>query len=214
MDTKVLYQDRDLAVCLKNPGIVSEDGGMPQMLSSLLGGEFFCIHRLDKAVGGVMVYARNARSAADLSRMTSERRMKKEYLAVIPDVLREDSAVMKDLLFRDRAKNKSYVVKRMRNGVKEASLQYQILSRKDGLALVKILLHTGRSHQIRCQFASRGAAILGDGRYGSSQRSENIALWSFSLSFTHPVGKKPMSFSAAPSGPLWEKFEDCIASLI
>lgn len=207
MSTVILYEDRDICVCIKPCGIVSEEGGLPDRLSNELGGKFFCVHRLDKAVGGVMVYARNERAAASLSRQTAERQMEKHYLAVIPDGLKADEGVMEDLLYRDKAKNKSFVVKRMRRGVKDARLDYRVLERREGLALVKVRLHTGRSHQIRCQLASRRCPILGDGRYGSSVRSDNIALWSASLVFEHPAKRQRMEFSALPSGEFWDGFE-------
>ena len=207
MSTVILYEDRDICVCLKPSGIVSEEGGLPRRLSQELGGGFYCVHRLDKAVGGVMVYARTERAAAALSRQTAERKMEKHYLAVIPDALEADEGMMEDLLYRDREKNKSFVVKRMRRGVKDARLAYSVLERRDGLALVKVHLHTGRSHQIRCQFSSRRCPILGDGKYGSNLRSEDIALWSASLAFEHPSKHTEMEFSALPQGRFWDGFE-------
>lgn len=207
MSTVILYEDRDICVCIKPCGIVSEEGGLPDRLSDELGGKFFCVHRLDKAVGGVMVYARNERAAASLSKQTAERRMEKQYLAVIPDGLEGDEGVLEDLLYRDKAKNKSFVVKRMRRGVKDARLDYRVLERRDGLALVRVKLHTGRSHQIRCQLASRRCPILGDVKYGSSVRREKIALWSASIAFEHPAKRQRMEFSAMPEGEFWDLFE-------
>ena len=206
MSTVILYEDRDICVCLKPPGIVSEEGGLPRRLSDELGGSFYCVHRLDKAVGGVIVYARNERAAAALSKQTAERKMEKYYLAVVPDGLEADEGTMEDLLYRDREKNKSFVVKRMRRGVKDAKLDYSVLERRCGQALVKIRLHTGRSHQIRCQFSSRSAPILGDSKYGSTTKCGSMALWSYSLSFRHPSNGKLMEFSQAPEGELWDKF--------
>ena len=210
MDIKILYQDKDIAVCVKPPEAVSQSPGMPEKLSELLGGEFFCVHRLDKGVGGVMVYARNAVAAAKLSQMTAERKLEKQYMALVPDVLGCDEGVMEDLLFRDREKNKSFVVKRMRQGVKDAKLEYWRIAAVDGIALLRIKLHTGRSHQIRCQLSSRGAPILGDSKYGSAAKCGGIALWSCSLGFQHPTSGKRMEFSYAPVGELWEKFEQYI----
>ena len=207
MSTVILYEDIDICVCLKPCGIVSEEGGLPDRLSHELGGKFFCVHRLDKAVGGVMVYAKNERAAAALSNQTAERQMDKHYLAVVPDGLEADEGVMEDLLYRDKAKNKSFVVKRMRRGVKDAKLEYKVLERRDDLALVKVKLHTGRSHQIRCQLASRRCPILGDGKYGSTVRGNSIALWSAFLSFEHPAKRQQMEFSALPSGEFWDGFE-------
>lgn len=207
LSTSILYDDRYLTICVKKPGVVSEESGMPQLLSEALGGSFYCVHRLDKAVGGVMVYAKDPRTAASLSRMTAERKLEKHYLAIVPDGLEADAGVMEDLLFRDREKNKSYVVKRMRRGVKDAKLEYSVLEKHEGMALVKIRLHTGRSHQIRCQFSSRRCPIVGDSKYGSSVKDNNIALWSAQLAFIHPVNGRRLELSALPQGNLWESFE-------
>lgn len=208
MEITILYEDKDLVVCVKEPGILSEESGMPMLLQAQCGGSFFCVHRLDRAVGGVMVYARNEGMAAALSRMTAERKLEKDYLALVPDVLTADEGVMEDLLFRDRQKNKSYVVKRMRKGVKSASLSYRVLQRHNGVALVKLRLHTGRSHQIRCQLSSRGAPILGDGRYGSTIKRETPALWSYALAFTHPQTGKRLCYASAPKGEDWQCFRE------
>lgn len=210
LDIRILYEDKDITVCVKPPEILSQSPGMPEELAKLSGGEFFCVHRLDRGVGGVMVYARNAAAAAKLSQMTAERKLEKQYMAIVPDVLDCDAGVMEDLLFRDKAKNKSYVVKRMRKGVKDAKLEYRRIAAIDGLALLKIRLHTGRTHQIRCQLSSRAAPILGDSRYGSSVKCGGIALWSCSLGFVHPVNGKRMDFSCTPEGQVWEKFSGCI----
>jgi len=206
LDIRILYEDKDICVCVKPPELVSQSPGMPEKLSGLLGGEFFCVHRLDKGVGGVMVYARNEKAAAKLSQMTAGRELEKHYVAVIPDVLTSHEGIMEDLLFRDREKNKSFVVKRMRKGVKDAKLEYKRLAAADGTALVKIRLHTGRSHQIRCQLSSRSAPILGDSKYGSTVKCGGMALWSYSLSFRHPSNGKLMGFSQAPEGEVWDKF--------
>lgn len=154
----------------------------------------------------MMVYARSEKAAAKLSQMTAGRELEKHYMAVIPDVLTSHEGIMEDLLFRDRDKNKSFVVKRMRKGVKDAKLEYRRLAAADGTALVKIRLHTGRSHQIRCQFSSRSAPIMGDSKYGSTIKCGSMALWSYSLSFRHPSNGKLMEFSQAPEGELWDKF--------
>jgi len=200
-----LYEDKDIAICVKPPEILSQSPGMPEKLSALLGGEFFCVHRLDKGVGGVMVYARNAAAAAKLSQMTAGRELEKYYLALIPDVLDSDEGIMEDLLFRDKEKNKSFVVKRMRKGVKDAKLEFRRLAAVGGTALLKIRLHTGRSHQIRCQLSSRGAPILGDSKYGSGLKCGGIAPWSYKLAFSHPKNGKRMEFSHEPEGQVWDE---------
>ena len=213
MEITVLYKDTDLAVCIKPAGIISEAGGMPELLSAQLGGEFFCVHRLDQAVGGVMVYARNPQAAARLSQLTAQRRMEKDYLALVPHVLPEEEGLMEDLLFRDREKNRSYVVKRMRRGVKEARLSYRTLAVIGNIALLQIRLHTGRSHQIRCQLSSRKAPILGDQRYGSRIPGDGIALWSYALSFPHPISGKTMQFRYPPREKIWSAYPELLSGL-
>lgn len=207
MKINLIYRDKDIIICEKPVGILSEENGMPKLLEESGCGQVFCVHRLDRAVGGLMVYAANGTSAAKLSAAVSGREMKKVYLAVIEDKLVEDQGIMRDLLFKDSSKNRSYVVKRMRRGVKEALLEYSTLEKRGGLALLKIELHTGRSHQIRCQLSSRGAPLLGDVKYGSSRKDCPIALWSCALGFAHPRSGEPLSFSSLPKGGVWENFE-------
>ena len=120
----ILFQDRHLVACLKAPGLLSETGGMPELLADLIGGSVYCVHRLDRAVGGVMVYARTKEAAAALSGAIAAGKMKKRYLAVVCGRPQEKEAVWKDLLYHDAERNKSYVVKRMRRGVREAELSY------------------------------------------------------------------------------------------
>lgn len=209
MSLSILYTDRDLAVCLKPRGVSSEQGGLPDLLAAQLGQErLWCVHRLDAAVGGVMVYARSARAAAGLSRQIVEKTLCKEYLAVIPGRPEADEAILRDLLFHDRGKNKSYIVRRMRAGVREAELAYRVLETAGALTLLSISLHTGRTHQIRVQFAARGLPLVGDVRYGSVFRDCPIALWSHTLAFHHPADGRALSFSAPPEGAFpWDSFE-------
>ncbi len=135
---------------------------MPRLMSEALGGDIYCVHRLDRAVGGVMVYARTTAAAAGLSRQIAARQFHKEYLAVVQGCPAEDSAVLRDLLFWDRSKNKSFVVKRQRGGVKDAELEYALLEALPELSLLRVILHTGRTHQIRVQFSSRAMPLVGD----------------------------------------------------
>ena len=208
MDIKILYSDRDIAVCIKPVGKDSEKD-MPALLQTKLGAkEALCVHRLDMAVGGVMVYALSKKAAAGLSTQIAQREMKKEYLAIVQGAPEEASGIMRDLMFKDKSKNKSYVVKRKRAGVKEAELEYECLEKQDGKSLVHISLRTGRSHQIRVQFSSRKMPLVGDVKYGSSYKDCPISLWSASLSFRHPVKGEPMSFHALPEAEhYWKEFE-------
>ena len=204
----ILYTDRDLAVCVKPRGLASEAGGLPEALASQLGTEtVFCVHRLDKAVGGVMVCAHSPRAAAALSRQIAQRTLVKEYLAVVPGLPEAEEGVLRDLLFHDRTKNKSYVVQRKRAGVKEAELSYRVLETAQGLSLLSVRLHTGRTHQIRVQFAARGLPLLGDVKYGSAVRDCPIALWSRRLAFTHPADGRALCFEALPERAFpWDRF--------
>ena len=202
-----MFSDKCIAVCIKPAGLGSQEG-MCSLLREQLGGEIFCVHRLDKEVGGLMVYARSSSAAAALSAAIAGDRMNKEYLAVVRGEPEAGEGVLRDLLYRDAEKNKSYVVKRMRKGVRRAELEYKTLQRSGEESLLHIKLHTGRSHQIRVQFASRGLPLLGDTKYGSRERSCRVALWSCRLSFPHPVRGEFMEFSALPEMKYpWDMFE-------
>ena len=187
---EILYSDRDLVVCVKPVGLDSE-GELPAALKELLGGEIFPLHRLDKNVGGVMVYGRTKAAAAALSKAIQEGSMVKEYVAKVHGTPPE-TGIYTDLLFKDSRKNKVFVVKKARAGVKEAKLQYRHL----GEGLVHVRLFTGRSHQIRVQFSSRGFPLVGDHKYGS--RAEETAPMLFSCRITFPYKGKPHRYSALP----------------
>lgn len=200
----ILFEDRHLIFAVKPVGVLSQSGDGENMIALLSqgGGEIFPIHRLDKNVGGVMVFAKTKAAASKLSAAVQNNEIKKEYLAVIRGVPQEKSAVLEDLLFKDSSKNKSFVVKRMRKGVKKASLEYEVLGSvndsEQELSLVRILLHTGRTHQIRVQFSSRGMPLLGDGRYGGKSSKCDVALWSHRLSLRHPFTGEELRFESQP----------------
>ena len=200
----ILYEDTAVIVCIKPRGILSQadkNGGesMITRLSEHTGGEIYPVHRLDKETGGVMVYAKTKKAAAKLSRDISEHRFYKEYLALVHGVPEENSGTLCDLLFHDRAKNKSYVVKRERAGVKKAELYYEVLETKgkDGekYSLLRVVLHTGRTHQIRVQLAHRKMPLSGDRKYGAKDAFENLGLLSAKLKFTHPETGEEMEFT-------------------
>jgi len=209
MEIKILYADRDIAVCLKPVGLNSENEGMPALLSGQLDKkEVFCVHRLDMAVGGVMVYALSKKAAAGLSAQIASQKMKKEYFAIVQGAPEEKRGILRDLLFRDKGRNKSYVVKRKRAGVREAELEYECIESKADKSLIHITLHTGRSHQIRVQFSSRKMPLLGDVKYGSSYRDCPIALWSGALGFIHPISGESMHFEQLPEAEhYWKEFD-------
>ena len=189
----ILYNDRDLIVCIKPVGMDSE-AEVPVALKLELGGEIFPIHRLDKNVGGVMVYARTKSAAAALSKAVQEGSMVKEYVALVHGTPPE-TGDWEDLLFKDSRKNKVFVVKKERKGVKYARLEYQIL-RADAQSLVHVRLHTGRSHQIRVQFASRGFPLVGDHKYGSRDTATAPMLFSCRIRF--PWKGSEQIFEAQP----------------
>lgn len=204
-----IFRDKNIAAIVKPAGIDSETD-IPALLREKTGGVVYCVHRLDKAVGGVMLYARSKRAAAEISsKISSKDGFKKEYIAIVPDSVElPDCGVMKDLLFHDSRCNKTFVVNRERKGVKEAELEYTVLERRNDLALVRILLKTGRSHQIRVQFASRGLPLVGDKKYGSRVEAGNIALWSSRITCKDIFGKEQISFSAAPGVYFpWSEFD-------
>ena len=202
----ILYEDPYLVLCVKPVGVLSEDSEQGACMPALLRRHYQAlgqndhiatVHRLDRVVGGVMLFSRRRDITGRLTAAVAERRVTKEYLAVLRGHPAEDSATLTDLLFRDAAKNKSYVVKRMRKGVREASLDYTVLGRTDALSLVRVRLHTGRTHQIRVQFSSRGLPLLGDIRYGSKADC-TAALWSYHMAFLHPVTGKPVDVTCPP----------------
>ena len=194
---EILYSDKALAVCVKPVGLDSEQA-VPAALIQVLGGEIFPIHRLDKNVGGVMVYARTRQAAAALSRAIQEGSMVKEYVALVHGTPPE-TGDWEDLLFKDSAKNKVFVVKKERKGVKKARLEYRVLTSGPD-SLVRIRLHTGRSHQIRVQFASRGYPLAGDHKYGARDGLASPMLFSCRISF--PWQGSLRSFEALPD---WAK---------
>ncbi len=193
-EIKKLFVDDDIVVCVKPVGLDSEKE-MPTALSNEIGGEIFTLHRLDKNVGGVMIFARNKKTAAYFSKLIQEGKLIKEYIALVHGKLPE-SGVLEDFLFKDSRKNKVFVVKRERKGVKKAKLEYKLLSGDDETSLVRIRLHTGRSHQIRVQFSSRGYPIVGDHKYGS--RDERKAPMLFSCALTFPYKGKEAFFEHVP----------------
>lgn len=190
---EILYSDRDMAVCVKPVGLDSEQE-VPAALKEILGGELFPIHRLDKNVGGVMVYARTKQAAAELSRAVQAGSMVKEYVALVHGTPPE-TGDWEDLLWKDSGKNKVFVVKRLRGGVKKARLEYRVLSAGE-CSLVRIRLHTGRSHQIRVQFSSRGFPLVGDHKYGA--RDSSPAPMLFSCRITFPWRGQTKDFEALP----------------
>lgn len=195
----ILFENKDFVVCIKPVGICSQSdksNDMVKLLKEQTGADIFPVHRLDTAVGGTMVFAKNSKTAAQLSKQIADGSFQKRYLAVITGKPETDNGILKDLLFKDSSKNKTFVVKRERRGVKKASLEYEVLASNNSFSLVRILLHTGRTHQIRVQFASRKMPLVGDGKYGSKDNGCSVALWSNEVSFVYNSDK--MSFLSEP----------------
>ncbi len=197
----IVYQDERIVVAVKPAGVIATDkrGGMPDLLRRELGTECIrTVHRLDAPVSGLMVCARSAYAAGELSRQIREGQFEKTYLAVVRGTPPE-SGELTDLLGRDREKRLTYVAQAAGKGVQEARLRYRVLAVSDGLSLVEIELLTGRTHQIRVQFSSRGWPLAGDRRYGvEGDPIYPIALWSYRLSFLHPQTGERMEFKKAP----------------
>lgn len=209
----ILYEDEYIIICCKKPGMLSEfsqsDDSLPKMLQEQIKSDIYPLHRLDKPVGGAIMYAKTQKAAGIFSKMIAENNLEKTYLAVLDGIPDYQQGELRDLLFKDSRKNKTFVVKRMRKGVKEAVLNFEVIASENNLSLVKIKLETGRSHQIRVQFASRKTPVCGDGKYGSRNNRCTTALWSHSLSFIHPFTKEKLSISAEPdfnSFP-WNEFK-------
>lgn len=196
---EILHSDSDFVICIKPVGMDAEHD-VPAALQGQLGGEIYTLHRLDKNVGGVMVYARNKSAAAALSKVITQGEMIKEYVAMVHGTPPEKGD-WEDLLFKDSRKNKVFVVKRQRSGVKAARLTYEALQSGEQ-SLVRIRLYTGRSHQIRVQFASRGFPLVGDHKYGS--RDAATAPMLFSCCITFPYKGVTRRFESLPN---WGKEE-------
>ena len=200
---EVLYVDDDILVCLKPARVLSTDepGGVPDLAREALGdpkADIRTVHRLDRVVSGVMVLARNAKAASELSRQIRDDEFEKEYLAVIHGYPEESRGTLVDLLGRDKARKMTYVAQKPEKGVQEAILHYQTLSRNDEKAKVRIQLVTGRTHQIRVQFASRGMPLVGERKYSERNDPCEIALWSHRLVFCHPRTGERMEFTHLP----------------
>ena len=200
---ELVYVDDDILVCLKPARVLSTDepGGVPDLVREALGereADVRTVHRLDRVVSGLMVLARNAKSASELSRQIRDNEFEKEYLAVIHGRPQADSGTLRDLLGRDKARKMTYVAQEPAKGVQEAILDYQVLNTAPEMSRVQIRLHTGRTHQIRVQFASRGMPLMGERKYSEPNDPCEIALWSYRIGFTHPKTGERMEFTHNP----------------
>ena len=200
---QILYIDQDVLVCIKPPRVLSTDepGGLPSLLRQSLGdpaADIRTVHRLDRVVAGLMVLARNGKAASELSRQIREDLFEKEYLAVVHGKPETDTGRLTDLLYRDKARKMTLVVPEEGKDVQPASLRYQVLHTTGELSRIRIQLETGRTHQIRVQFASRGMPLVGERKYSLLDDPCEIALWSHRIGFNHPATGEKMEFSLQP----------------
>ena len=198
---ELIYVDEDIVVCIKPARVLSTDepGGLPELLRQALGTQDFrTVHRLDRVVSGLMVVARNGKAASELSRQVREDEFQKEYLAVVHGRPEYDVGRLWDLLLRDKARKMTVVADGPGKGVQPASLRYRVVNSREGLSRVRIRLETGRTHQIRVQFASRNMPLVGERKYSTLEDPCEIALWSCKIGFTHPVTGENMVFEKEP----------------
>ena len=213
MDIHLLYNDRHFLICEKPVGVHSESDGLPLLLKEQENLIVYPVHRLDSVTGGTCLLAKTREACSKLQDMFHSGMMEKEYLAVVsgkPDML---SGTYTDFLYHHAASNKTFVVKKQRRGVKKALCDWQVLQSSDIsgqlLSLVRIHLHTGRTHQIRVQFSSRRMPVVGDQKYGSRVKAKAPALWSVKLSFPHPfeAGRHVDALSFPPRAFPWSCFD-------
>ena len=208
---EIICLEKDFVVCLKPAGVLSTDepGGLPELVRAELGdakADIRTVHRLDRVVGGLMVLARNAKTASELSKQMRAGTFEKKYRAVVHGKA-DDEGQMVDLMYRDMRRRISRVTDTPGKGVQEAILNYKTLGRCDDMSLVEIELITGRTHQIRCQFSSRNMPLLGERKYSEREDGCPMALWSCYLAFEDMKGVM-RTFSAPPPQIFpWDKFE-------
>lgn len=209
---EIVYADNRIVVAVKPAGVLSTDepGGMPELLRQALHTDCIrTVHRLDAQTGGLMLFARSRRAAALLSEQVRQRQFTKTYLAVVHGTPDPPAGDMRDLLGRDSLRRITYVADAPSPDTREALLSYETLGQADGLTLVRVRLHTGRTHQIRVQFASRSLPLVGDRKYGLAEDAPAVpmALWAGQLAFTHPETGDAMDFIAPPPPVLpWTRF--------
>ena len=218
----ILYEDNHVLVTVKPPNMLSQADrtGDPDILTLLKeyirekyhkpGNVYLgLVQRLDRPVGGLMVFARTSKAAARLDAQMREHEMGREYLCVVTGEV-ENEFTLTDYLIHDEIKNREVVCEADEKGSKLAILHGRCVDRRNGTALCAIRLETGRKHQIRAQMSSAGLPLWGDARYGSGMAGQQIALWGFKLTFTHPVTHERMTFHAMPDGNIWNLYADLL----
>ena len=224
MNLKIIYEDHHIIVVEKPPNIPSqgdktEDVNMLTLIKEYLKEKYNkpgnvylgLVHRLDRPVGGIMVFAKTSKAASRLSNQVREKIFKKEYLAIVDGKPERNKGILEDYLLKNEKTNTSKIVKENTPGSKYAKLEYEVLKYNEeiDLSLLKILLHTGRHHQIRVQLAGMGHSICGDQKYGTRGRGKQISLWAYKLTIEHPITKESMTFTDIPEpiGP-WVMIKD------
>ena len=223
-ELKVIYEDNHIIVVEKKPNIPSqkdktEDIDMLTIIKQYIKekynkpGEVYLalIHRLDRPVGGVMVFAKTSKAAARLSEEVRSRNLKKEYLVIVDGKMEKEEGILENYLQKNEKTNTSKVVKEGTKNSKYAKLDYKVLKYNEeiNLSVLKINLHTGRHHQIRVQLANSGHSICGDQKYGTRGKNKQIRLWAYKLSFTHPTTKEQLTFYSIPEKiGSWKILED------
>lgn len=224
MNLKVIYEDNHIIVVEKPPNIPSqgdktEDTDMLTIIKEYLKEKYNkpgnvylgLVHRLDRPVGGVMIFAKTSKAASRLSNQVREKVFKKEYLAIVDGKPEKNKGTLENYLLKNEKTNTSKIVKENTSGSKYAKLEYEVLKYNEeiDLSLLKILLHTGRHHQIRVQLAGMGHSICGDQKYGTRGRGKQISLWAYKLTIEHPITKESMTFTDIPEpiGP-WVMIKD------
>lgn len=210
---KVIYEDNHIIVVEKTPNIPSQadktgDMDMLTLVKNYIKEKYNkpgnvylgLVHRLDRPVGGVMVFAKTSKAASRLSEQVRTKSLKKTYLAVVDGKLENKTGVLEDYLYKDERNNISKVVKKEKKNAKLAKLDYEVLKYNEvkNLSLLKINLHTGRHHQIRVQLSNFGHSIFGDQKYGTRGTGKQIALWAYKLKIQHPTTKQEMEFEDLP----------------
>ncbi len=221
---KILYEDNHIIVVVKEPGIPSQadktkDPDMLTIIKKYLKEKYNkpgnvylgLVHRLDRSVGGVMVFARTSKAASRLSEQVREKQVRKNYIAVVKGKFEKQKGIMQDYLVKDSKKNKSFVTNKDDKNAKFSELEYEVIKydERTNMSLVKIDLKTGRHHQIRVQFSSRGHSLCGDTKYGTRSRSRQLALWAYKLRFYHPTTKEKLEFKYLPeTNGVWNILKD------
>lgn len=221
---KILYEDNHIIVVVKPPNVPSQgdktgDEDMLTIIKKYIKEKYNkpgnvylgLVHRLDRPVGGVMVFAKTSKSAARLSEQVRNKTFKKEYLAIVDGMPKEKKGTLENYLLKNEKTNTSKVVNEGTKNSKYAKLEYELIKYNEeiNLSLLRILLHTGRHHQIRLQLSNMGNSICGDQKYGTRGRGKQISLWAYKLTIEHPITKEKMEFAGLPDevGP-WVMIKD------